>query len=97
MTPEAGFEKRVLDSAAKQKRIIEFVALFREEHGFPPTIREITRGAEISSTSMVSYHLTLLVEKGFLTKDPNSARTIVLTPEGKDFIAQQDTDGLQNH
>ena len=44
----------------RQENILAFIRQFGEEHGFPPTIREIGKALGISSTSVVKYNLERL-------------------------------------
>ncbi|MGC8787345.1 MAG: transcriptional repressor LexA, partial [Anaerolineae bacterium] len=39
-----------MDLSPRQKTILEFIRKFVQENGYPPTIREIGRAANISST-----------------------------------------------
>jgi repressor LexA len=52
-----------------QKRILEFVASFIEDRGFPPTLAEIARACGILNRSSVDYHLKTLQSKGFLRRE----------------------------
>lgn len=50
----------------------------------PPTIREIQAEADISSTSVVTYHLKRLENSGHIERTPEIARGIRLTEKGRD-------------
>ena len=52
----------------RQENILAFIREFGEEHGFPPTIREIGKAVGISSTLVVKYNLEGLEEKGKLER-----------------------------
>jgi SOS-response transcriptional repressor LexA len=56
--------------------IFRFIVSYEEENGYTPVIREIRDGCDISSTSVVAYHLNKLVANGAITKEENRARTI---------------------
>jgi len=62
-----------------QQRILSFISRYVAEHDVPPTIREIQRGAGISSTSMVSYHLKALERAQLLNRYERRSRGVVLT------------------
>ena len=47
----------------------------------PPTVRDIQRGCEISSTSVVDYNLRLLERYGYLKRRSEIARGIELLDE----------------
>ncbi|MBX7110880.1 MAG: transcriptional repressor LexA [Dehalococcoidia bacterium] len=62
----------------KQARILQFVEQFVAEHDYPPSIRDIQQGCDISSTSVVDYNLKRLEEKGLLRRDREISRAIQL-------------------
>jgi repressor LexA len=62
----------------KQARILQFVEQFVDAHDYPPSIRDIQQGCEISSTSVVDYNLKRLEEKGLLRRDREISRAIQL-------------------
>ena len=49
-----------------------------EDHQFPPTVRDIQGGCEISSTSVVDYNLHILQREGYLRRLPEVSRGIEL-------------------
>jgi len=51
--------------SAKQQGILEFMRRFIDEHDYPPSIRDIQIGCDISSTSVVDYNLKALERLGF--------------------------------
>ena len=65
----------------RQERILEFIAKFLEEFGMPPTVRDIQRGCEISSTSVVDYNLRQLERDGYIKRRSEIARGIELLDE----------------
>ena len=73
----------VVGLSEKQQQILEFIGSHIREHRRPPTNREIGRKMDIGSTGHIDYHLTALDKKGFLVRDPNTARGVRLTPEGE--------------
>jgi len=66
----------------KQQRIITFLRDFLEEHDYPPSIRDIQQGCDISSTSVVDYNLKRLEEKGLIRRDREVSRAIELLDAG---------------
>jgi repressor LexA len=62
----------------RQQRIVEFLNKYVEENGYPPSIREIGAAAGISSTSVVSYNLKRLEEKGYISRDREISRGLKL-------------------
>ena len=68
----------------RRQRILEFVQTFYSENGIPPTVRDIQKACEISSTSVVVYNLDRLSEAGYLKRRPDVARGIeILDQEGQ--------------
>lgn len=73
----------VVGLSEKQQQILEFIGSHIREPRRPPTNREIGKKMDIGSTGHIDYHLTALDKKGFLVRDPNTARGVRLTPEGE--------------
>jgi len=65
----------------RQQAILSFILQFRDENGYPPTLREIGRKFEISSTFGVKRHLDALVKKGYLNIESNASRGISILRE----------------
>lgn len=51
---------------------------YSAEHGFPPSVRDLTELCNIPSTSIVKYHLDKLKSMRCITMSPHKARTIKL-------------------
>ena len=64
--------------SAKQRGILQFLEDFIAKHDYPPSIRDIQTGCDISSTSVVDYNLKRLEEKGFIRRDREVSRAIEL-------------------
>lgn len=67
--------KKVSD---KQKRIVKFIERFLSDKGYPPSIRDIQSGCNISSTSVVDYNLKILESRGQIERDSDVSRGIKL-------------------
>ena len=63
----------------KQRRILDFIREYLIKHGAPPTIREIGKRFNISSTNGVRTHLTALEKKGVIRRHSYRSRGIELT------------------
>lgn len=84
----------------RQRRILQVIKDAVETVGYPPSIRELARQAGLASTSSVSYQLKVLEEKGFLRRDPNRPRALVVTipgAEGPASPAAQELPSEQNY
>ncbi len=71
----------------RQQRILEFIASYIREHNYPPTIREIGKAANISSTSVVNYNLERLEEMGYIERNREVARGIRLTGQDASLLS----------
>ncbi len=63
---------------ARQQRILAAVESFGRRHGYPPTLREIGEAVGLASVSSVSYQLSCLRDKGYLSRDEGRPRTAVV-------------------
>jgi len=63
----------------KQLTILSFIEEFIDEHDYPPSIRDIQNGCDISSTSVVSYNLDRLKESGYLNRHSEVSRGLSLS------------------
>jgi repressor LexA len=63
----------------RQRKMLDFIRMFSMQSGYPPSIREIGKAVDISSTSVVNYNLNRLVEQGYLDRDQNVSRGLRLT------------------
>jgi repressor LexA len=63
----------------RQRRILEFLAEYIEENGYPPSIREIGAAVGITSTSVVSYNLRRMEESGYISREPEVSRGLKLS------------------
>ena len=62
----------------RQERMLRFIGDYVDDHGRPPTVREIGLAAGISSTSVVDYNLRVLEREGHLKRDRELSRGIEL-------------------
>jgi repressor LexA len=62
----------------RQQQILTFIHDYLEEHNYPPTIREIGKAVQISSTSVVKYNLERLQEKGYIERSGEVSRGLRL-------------------
>jgi repressor LexA len=62
----------------KQKRIIGYIDRFLADRSYPPTIRDIQAGCNISSTSVVDYNLNILEREGHIRRHAEVSRGIEL-------------------
>lgn len=65
---------------ARQHQVLEFIASYRDNHGYPPSQREIAAHLRISGTLPVGKHLDALEKKGYLRRDAVSRGIALTTP-----------------
>ena len=70
----------------KQENILNFINRFISEEGYSPTIREIQKSCNISSTSVVSYNINALKNKGYLDRKLRKSRSIVNNQLNKEQV-----------
>ncbi len=64
--------------SARQQKMLEMIQDFMATNGYPPTIRQIGEAVGISSTSVVSYNLGILQQKGYIRRDQEVSRGLRL-------------------
>jgi len=62
----------------RQQEILSFIEQFRDETGYPPTLRQIGKQFGISSTFGVKRHMDALVKKGHILVESNASRGITI-------------------
>ena len=78
-----GEELEVKDETTdRQRHILDVINEFTNEHGYPPSVREIGERVGLSSSSTVQSHLRTLEKRGLISRDPTKPRALV-TLEGR--------------
>jgi len=67
---------------ARQRKVLEVIRDSVQRRGYPPSMREIGEAVGLTSTSSVSHQLRALQRKGFLIRDPNRPRAVVVRMPG---------------
>ncbi len=67
---------------ARQRKVLEVIRDSVQRRGYPPSMREIGEAVGLTSTSSVSHQLRALQRKGFLLRDPNRPRAVVVRMPG---------------
>lgn len=63
---------------ARQQEIWQFLVRYVDDHGYPPTVREIGEAVGLASPSTVHAHLANLERAGLLRRDPTKPRALEL-------------------
>jgi repressor LexA len=62
----------------RQREIYDFVSGYVDQHGYPPTVREIGEAVGLASPSTVHAHLANLERAGYVKRDPTKPRALEL-------------------
>jgi repressor LexA len=62
----------------RQRLILQMIKDSTETRGYPPTIREMGEAVGLASPSSVTHQLKALEAKGFLRRDPNLPRALMV-------------------
>ena len=74
---------------ARQVAILQVIRESIESVGYPPSIREVAKRAGLASTSLVTHQMKVLEAKGFLRRDPNRPRAVVVTMPGDEGMSPE--------
>ena len=68
---------------AKQQQIYDYIIAFTDEHGYPPSVREIGEYVGLKSPSTVHFHLKGLQSAGLITQAAGKTRAISVAAEAQ--------------
>ncbi|HIT01778.1 MAG TPA: transcriptional repressor LexA [Candidatus Enterenecus merdae] len=63
----------------KQQQIYDYILDFSQDHGYPPSVREIAQAVGLRSPSTVHFHLRSLREAGLIAQAEGKTRAITVT------------------
>jgi len=69
-------------------RILDFIRKFLDKRGYAPTVRDIARGCNISTPSVVQHHLNKLESQGHIYRDPEVFRSIRLVEKKREAVSR---------
>ena len=72
-----------MELTGRQQEIWTFLVEYVDEHGYPPTVREIGEAVGLASPSTVHAHLANLERAGLLRRDPTKPRALELVGREK--------------
>ena len=70
----------------KQAEIYEFILQYSKEHGYPPSVREISAAVQLKSPSTAHFHRKKLEAEGYIQKADGKTRAITLP---RDAVAEE--------
>jgi len=76
---------------ARQQEILQFLAQYVDDHGYPPTVREIGDAVGLASPSTVHAHLANLERVGLLRRDPTKPRALELVGRPRPAAAARES------
>ena len=68
----------------REKAILKYIEEQVDQNGYPPSVREIGKAVDLSSTATVHGYLSSLEKKGYIKKESQKGRTLKLLKGGKD-------------
>jgi len=77
---------------ARQQEILQFLVQYVDDHGYPPTVREIGDAVGLASPSTVHAHLANLERVGLLRRDPTKPRALELVGRPRPAAAPPPSD-----
>ena len=69
---------------ARQRDVLNALTAIIDEQGYPPSVRQLGERCGLKSASTVHMHLSSLVERGFIVREPNLPRAIKVIREDMD-------------
>lgn len=78
---EGGYMKR-------REQIFRVIQDFVEDHGYPPSIREIAKKVRLKSTKGIKVHLDNLAKQGLIDKVSGQARSIRIKPRSLPIVGR---------
>lgn len=73
---------RMDDLSLKQLHLLKTIHEFVTSKGYSPTSQELRDLLNLNSVSTLDYHVNILQQEGFLTREKHQARTMRVTKEG---------------
>jgi len=74
----------------RQRDVLDYIKKYIADHGYPPAIREICKGVNLSSPATVFVHMKHLEELGYIKTTSNKFRTIEILCENEYLETNED-------
>lgn len=76
-SPAAASDSKAEQTLTKRQReILEFIQVYLDDNGYPPTVRDIGGAVGLTSSSTVHAHLANLEKAGAIRRDPTKPRAL---------------------
>lgn len=79
------------DTVTTADRVYEFIVDYTSTHLYPPSIREISNGTDLSSTSTVAQYLKKLEQDGKITMKHDGVKNRAITLVGYSLMKNDGT------
>lgn len=66
---------------SKEDELFDFIKNYKNDNGYPPTIREMCKAIKVSSTSTIFYYINKLENANKIKKNPNKNRALEIVEE----------------
>jgi repressor LexA len=67
----------------RQQQVLDTIVSYIDQHGYPPTVRELMAALGIQSPNGIMCHIKALERKHRVTREPGKSRTLRVVGEGK--------------
>ena len=74
----------------RQNDVLDFIKKYSADHGYPPSIREICKGVNLSSPATVFVHIKNLEQLGYIKTTNNKFRTIEILCDNEYITKNED-------
>ena len=74
-----GVYERKPHPCSTRERLLRYLILYREDHGYSPSIREMAAAVGVRSTCTISQHLACLEDEGLITHTEGKWRDFMAT------------------
>src|SRR3954452_15994442 len=78
-----------MELTPRQHSILTVIRDWVDEHGYPPTMREIGAAVGLASPSTVAHHMAVLEKNGFLRRDARGSRAVDIRPPVEEGRARE--------
>ena len=74
----------------RQQEVLDYIKKYIADHGYPPAIREICKGVNLSSPATVFVHMKNLERLGYIKTTSNKFRTIEIIGDNEYLETNED-------
>lgn len=77
-----------------RKKILDIIIEYISKHGYPPTVREISKLSGLKSTSSVHLHLIKMLEGGMIETDAEAGSNRAIRVPHYKFVKESEQNEL---